>query len=186
MARIQPIQFLRGLRAALNSQASANNLLAGEPYLITDENRLAVGTAVNAYEAMAKQSEVRAFASGAEYRNKTASRAYGSEVWDALAEVTLTDGATITVDMNAGLDFVVTLAGNRTLGAPSNPKVGQRGRIRVVQDATGSRTLSRDSVWKTAGGAALTLSTAAGAIDYLDYDVVTTTHIRLALSKAWA
>jgi hypothetical protein len=185
MPRITPLRFIRSLRAALNSTASGGGLLAGEPYLITDENRLAVGLSTTTYEAMAKQSEVRTFASAADYRAKTASRAYGSEVWDALAVVTLTDGATITVDMNAGIDFAVTLAGNRTLGAPSNPRVGQRGRIRIAQDATGNRTLSLNAAWKTAGGTGIVLSTAANAIDYLDYDVVSATHIRVALSKAW-
>jgi hypothetical protein len=134
---------------------------------------------------LAKESALRANATAAEYRNKTASRNYGSEVWDALVVVALTDGATITADMNAGIDFEVTLAGNRTLGNPSNPKVGQRGRIQVKQDATGSRTLALGSSWKTAGGVGITLSTVANSIDYLDYDVVTSTHIRVALSKAW-
>jgi len=57
MAREVPIQVLRTTRANLNSQASANGLLVGEPYLITDESRLAIGTAADGYEAMAKESE---------------------------------------------------------------------------------------------------------------------------------
>lgn len=49
--------MLKSTRANLVTQGSANNLVNGEPYLITDEGRLAVGTGVNAFSAMAKQTE---------------------------------------------------------------------------------------------------------------------------------
>ena len=45
----QVIKVKRGTRAQLNAAASANSLAAGEPYLITDENRLAVGLSVSTY-----------------------------------------------------------------------------------------------------------------------------------------
>jgi len=41
----------------LNIQAAANNLKQGEIYLITDENRLAMGLTVNTYEVYMKYSE---------------------------------------------------------------------------------------------------------------------------------
>ncbi len=47
----------RGTRAQLDAAASANQLVQGETYLITDEARLAIGTAANAYQAAAKQGE---------------------------------------------------------------------------------------------------------------------------------
>jgi hypothetical protein len=50
----------RGTRAQLNAAAAANALLAGEPYLITDEGRPAVGTGVGTYAAVALQSELPA------------------------------------------------------------------------------------------------------------------------------
>lgn len=55
MARGQTIKVLRAARAALDSQAGASGLIAGEPYLITDEGRLAVGTAADAYVAAARE-----------------------------------------------------------------------------------------------------------------------------------
>lgn len=55
---------------------------------------------------------------------------------------TLTDAATITLDASLGNHFRVTLAGNRTMAAPTNPTDGQRIAIEVIQDATGSRTLT--------------------------------------------
>lgn len=58
MARNKTIKFLRTTRANLNTQKNSNGLLEGEPYLITDENRLAIGTANNNYEDLAKKSEV--------------------------------------------------------------------------------------------------------------------------------
>ena len=47
----------RGTRAQINAAAVANGLKAGEVYLISDEARLTVGTAVNTHQAMAKQGE---------------------------------------------------------------------------------------------------------------------------------
>lgn len=47
----------RGTRSNLNTLATANGLNAGEVYLITDENRIAIGTSINTYETYAKQSE---------------------------------------------------------------------------------------------------------------------------------
>lgn len=55
---------------------------------------------------------------------------------------TLTDAATITVDAGTGNHFRVTLGGNRTLAAPTNPTEGQRIVFEIIQDATGSRTLT--------------------------------------------
>ena len=96
----------------------------------------------------------------------------------ALATInTLTDGATITPDFDAGQNFSVTLAGNRTLANPTNIDAGQTGSIFITQDGTGSRTLSFGSYWDFAGGTAPTLSTAAGAVDRIDYIVRTGTSI---------
>jgi len=66
MARNLAIQHIRTTRANLNTQASANNLKTGEIYLITDENRLAVGLTVSTYETYAKVSEIPVKATGAE------------------------------------------------------------------------------------------------------------------------
>ena len=43
------IKIKRGTRAQLNAAAAANGLAAGEPYLITDESRLAIGLSASTY-----------------------------------------------------------------------------------------------------------------------------------------
>ena len=102
---------------------------------------------------------------------------------------TLTDGATITPDFGANQNFTVTLGGNRTLANPSNvtsDKVGQTGSIFVVQDGTGSRTLSFGANWDFIGGTAPTLSTAASAVDRIDYIVRSTTSIQAVVTLGYA
>jgi len=85
----------------------------------------------------------------------------------------LSDGSTITVDFGTSCNFTVTLGGNRTFGDPDNTasSVGSSGSIFIVQDGTGSRTASFHADYKFPGGTAPTLSTAANAIDRLDYIV---------------
>jgi hypothetical protein len=98
----------------------------------------------------------------------------------ALAPVitTLTDGATITPDFSLSCNFTVTLGGNRSLANPSNPVAGQSGSIFIVQDGTGSRTLTWGTYWDFPAGTAPTLSTAASAVDRVDYIVRSTTSIQ--------
>jgi hypothetical protein len=91
--------------------------------------------------------------------------------------VTLSDGANIAYDMDDGNNATVTLGGNRTLDNPTNITVGQSGSIFLVQDGTGSRTLSFGSSFDFAGGTAPTLTTTANAVDRIDYVVRTTTSI---------
>lgn len=120
----------------------------------------------------------------AEYRANTADRALSTDqVWAAADYVTLTDAATVAVDLSTCINAIVTLGGNRTLGAPSNTKNGQTGVIRIVQDGTGSRTLAYNAVWKFAGGTAPVLTTTAAAVDLLFYQVVSSTFIYATLVK---
>ena len=83
----------------------------------------------------------------------------------AYAESVLTDGATI--DWNAETQDVckVTLAGNRTLNAPSNGTTGQFISILVIQDGTGSRSLTWNAVYEFASDTAPTLTATASLGD---------------------
>ena len=59
-----------------------------------------------------------------------------------LSEGTLSDGSTVSWDIADSPVAKVTLGGNRTLAAPSNPVgSGQFISLLVIQDGTGSRTL---------------------------------------------
>ena len=80
---------------------------------------------------------------------------------------TLTDATTIATDCDNGNVFKVTLAGNRTLGAPTNQQDGATYIWRIIQDGTGTRTLSYNSAFKFPGGTAPTLSTGAGDVDII-------------------
>lgn len=104
----------------------------------------------------------------------------------AATVTTLTDAATVAVDMSVSNNFTVTLGGNRTLGNPTGLVVGQSGSIFVLQDATGSRTLAYSSYWDFPGGTAPTLSTAANAADRIDYIVRTSTSVQAVFTAAYA
>ena len=124
-------------------------------------------------------------ATAAQFRANTADKVLETDTtWAAASPVTLTDAATIAVDMSLFINAIVTLGGNRTLGQPSNTKVGQSGFIRIVQDGTGSRTLAYHSDWCFAGGVDPTLTTTAGATDVLFYQVLAANFIFASLVNA--
>lgn len=123
------------------------------------------------------------FATVADYRSNVGDKILRDDiVWSAMAEVTLTDAATITWDMSTGFDFFVTLAGNRTMDNPTAPKVGQRGRLRIKQDATGSRTLAWANSYEFTNGVVPILTTNANAEDIISYDVISPTRILITVS----
>lgn len=104
----------------------------------------------------------------------------------AVEIATLTDGATITPDFGANQNFTVTLGGNRTLANPSNMVVGQTGSIFIVQDGTGSRTLSFGSYWDFPAGTAPTLTTTAAGVDRIDYIVRTSSSIHTVFTANYS
>jgi hypothetical protein len=96
--------------------------------------------------------------------------------------VSLTDATSIAVDFNTAQNFAVQLTDNRTLENPTNCVPGQVGSIIVIQDGTGSRTLSFGGNWKFIGGTAPTLTTTASAVDRIDYIVYTSTAVQAIAS----
>lgn len=84
-------------------------------------------------------------------------------------EATLTDGATITWDVSTAQVAKVTLGGNRTLSAPTNSATGQFISLLVIQDGTGSRTLTWNSAYEFASDTAPTLTTTASLGDLFTF-----------------
>ena len=87
-------------------------------------------------------------------------------------QVTLTSSSNATaVDLSLSNNFKLTLGENSTLSQPSNEVAGQSGSIIVIQDGSGRRTLAYHSHYKWPAGTVPTLSTAANAVDRIDYIV---------------
>lgn len=102
------------------------------------------------------------------------------------ALATLTDATTVSWDGQTQQTAKVTLGGNRTLGAMSNPVAGFTYVLIVIQDGTGSRTLAYNAVYKFPSGTAPVLSTAAGAVDVLTFVCQDSTHILGVIQKAFS
>ena len=109
---------------------------------------------------------------------------FGSTATCEAAIQALTDGSTITINFASGIHYSVTLGGNRTLGNPNNisSSLGQSGSIFITQDGTGGRTLAFHADYKFVGGTAPTLSTAAGAVDRIDYILKEANTVHCAVS----
>ncbi len=97
----------------------------------------------------------------------------------ATTDTDTTNTGSVTLDFGANQNFVLTLTGNVTLANPTTEQVGQSGFITFIQDATGGRTISLGTDYETAGGAGLTLSTAASTTDVVPYIVVASGRILL-------
>lgn len=126
-------------------------------------------------------------ATSAEYRNNTPSKVLTTDkAWGAATSVPLTPSATVSIDLNSGLNFTLAMGGNYTLADPTNGKDGQSGKIEITQDATGSRTLAYGANWLFSGGSDPILSTAANARDVLFYEVLADGKVLGSLVKGLA
>lgn len=129
-------------------------------------------------------------ATAAEIRAGTATnRAYTpAGVIAALAPVTITYSATTTIDFSTLINGAVTLTGNVTFANPTVAAgdVGKSGRLKIIQDGTGSRTAAYGSNYLFDGGTDFVLSTAASAADYIYYDIESTTRIVLSPKRGVA
>jgi hypothetical protein len=97
----------------------------------------------------------------------------------ATTDTDTSNTGSVTLDFSANQNFVLTLTGNTTLANPSTESVGQAGVIVLIQDGTGSRTLSLGTDYETAAAGGITLSTAANSVDILPYFVQSAGNILL-------
>lgn len=82
--------------------------------------------------------------------------------WTTLA---LPVGSVITLDPTLGDAQQVTLTGNYSMGVPVNGQDGSTIKLLVIQDGTGGRTLTWNSIFLFEGAAVPTLAATAGAMD---------------------
>ena len=85
------------------------------------------------------------------------------------AEIALSDGGSISWNALTQPVAKVTLGGNRTLGAASGGVAGQFVSLLVIQDGTGSRTLTWNAVFEFASDTAPTLTTTASLGDLFTF-----------------
>lgn len=95
---------------------------------------------------------------------------------------TLADGANIPWNHNTSRTAQVTLAGSRILDNPTNSVEGLEYTLKVIQDATGSRTLTYGSAYKFASGTPPTLTATANAIDILRFWFDGTNYINIGFT----
>lgn len=153
--------------------AAANVALTGD--VTTTAGSLAT-TIANGVVTFAKLASAAVASAASDVWANVASKVLSvNALWSSQTFVTLTDAATIATDMSTFFNAKVTLAGNRTLGTPTNAKEGQSGLIQIIQDGTGSRTLAYATGWDFGSAGTPTLSTAAGKIDTISYVVINTT-----------
>jgi hypothetical protein len=80
-------------------------------------------------------------------------------------EATLTDASTIAWDVSTSSVAKVTLGANRTLGAATNAQTGQFVSLLIIQDGTGSRTVTFNAAYEFTEDTAPTLTTTAAKGD---------------------
>ena len=144
------LKIKRGTRAQLNAAVTGNTLNLGEPYLITDENRIAVGTGSNSYEVFAKSSEIQALdadltaisgLTGTGFLKRT-----GIDTWALDTNTyltTLTDTLATVTGRGANTSTAVTLSGGATIGSSGLVVNGSTsGGTTIVATATASGTLT--------------------------------------------
>jgi hypothetical protein len=125
---------------------------------------LVIGTDVQAYDADIVAKDVN---------NTFTAAQRGSTDTDT------SNTGSVTLNFDTNQNFVLTLTGNVTLANPTTEAVGQSGFIVFIQDGTGGRTVSLGTDYETAGGAGLTLSSAASTTDIVPYVVAASGRILL-------
>jgi hypothetical protein len=156
---------------AITSTATELNLLDGVSGLVqADFTKLA---AVDSTAAEINYSDLTTLGTTAASKVFTADANNLTTVSGAVAYVedTLTDGATITWDVIDSPVAKVTLAGNRTLSAPSGttPIAGQFISLLIIQDGTGGRTITWNAVYEFAADTAPTLTATANLGDLFTF-----------------
>ena len=138
--------------------------------VVIPEGGLTLGsTAISSTAAEINYNDISTLGTSAASKTLTADANGLTKITGAVLNVedTLTDQATIAWDVIASPVAKVTLGANRTLAAPSgtSPAAGQFIALTVIQDGTGSRTLTWNATYEFTGDEAPTLTTTANKGD---------------------
>jgi phage-related tail fiber protein len=132
------LKIKRGTRAQLNAAVSGNTLNLGEPYLITDENRIAIGTGSNTYEVFAKTSELSSALDGdlvaiAALTGTGILKRTGTDTWslDSSAYITGNQSISVTGDATGTgtTAIALTLASVGTAGTYTKVTTNAKGLV---------------------------------------------------------
>jgi hypothetical protein len=110
------------------------------------------------------------------------------KVWAAAVPVTLPNVLVTVPDFSTGIDFIMNMTGSGyTLSNPTNPKLGQKGILYLVQSSSGNCTITTwGTAYKFAGGVKPALSTAANAIDVISFAVKSATEVDCFFARGMA
>ena len=138
--------------------------------VVIPEGGLTLGsTAISSTAAEINYNDISTLGTSAASKTLTADANGLTKITGAVLNVedTLTDASTITWDVIASPVAKVTLGANRTIAAPSGstPAAGQFIALTVIQDGTGSRTLTWNATYEFASDTAPTLTTTANLGD---------------------
>ena len=138
--------------------------------VVIPEGGLTLGsTAISSTAAEINYNDISTLGTSAASKTLTADANGLTKITVAVLNVedTLTDQATIAWDVIASPVAKVTLGANRTLAAPSgtSPAAGQFIALTVIQDGTGSRTLTWNATYEFTADTAPTLTTTANKGD---------------------
>ena len=149
--------------------ANTFTALSGSGVVIPEGGLTLGSTAVSATAAELNFNDIATLGTSAASKTITADANGLTKITGAVLNVedTLTDASTITWDVIASPVAKVTLGANRTLAAPSGstPAAGQFIAITVIQDGTGSRTLTWNATYEFTADTAPTLTTTANKGD---------------------
>ena len=138
--------------------------------VVIPEGGLTLGsTAISSTAAEINYNDISTLGTSAASKTLTADANGLTKITGAVLNVedTLTDQATIAWDVIASPVAKVTLGANRTIAAPSGttPAAGQFIALTVIQDGTGSRTLTWNATYEFTEDTAPTLTTTANKGD---------------------
>ena len=149
--------------------ANTFTALSGSGVVIPEGGLTLGSTAISATAAEINYNDIATLGTSAASKTITADANGLTKITGAVLNVedTLTDASTITWDVIASPVAKVTLGANRTLAAPSGstPAAGQFIALTVIQDGTGSRTLTWNATYEFTEDTAPTLTTTANKGD---------------------
>ena len=149
--------------------ANTFTALSGSGVVIPEGGLTLGSTAVSSTAAEINYNDITTLGTSAASKTLTADANGLTKITGAVLNVedTLTDASTITWDVIASPVAKVTLGANRTLAAPSGstPAAGQFIALTVIQDGTGSRTLTWNATYEFTEDTAPTLTTTANKGD---------------------